>query len=67
MKRPKIGFTPVPSGFRRYARWDGQPARSPRKGELFLSGAVVVAYRAAADMTTPYFIAIEITKEESHA
>jgi hypothetical protein len=61
--RPAIGYKRVPvEGVRlpvKYARWDGQPARPPRKGELYLSGAVVMAYRAKADMTTPYFIATE--------
>jgi len=61
--RPAIGFKRVPmEGARlpvKYAKWDGQPARPPRKGELYLSGAVVTAYRAKDDMTTPYFIATE--------
>lgn len=34
------------------------PFRPPRKGEFFLSGAVVAAYRASHDMTSPYRIAI---------
>jgi pyruvate/2-oxoglutarate dehydrogenase complex dihydrolipoamide acyltransferase (E2) component len=61
--RPAIGFKRVRVESARlpvkYARWDGLPKRCPRKGELYLSGAVVVAYRAKADMTTPYFIATE--------
>lgn len=44
-------------------RWDGQPARPPKKGERYLSGAIVVAYIAKADMTTPYFIAVPAIEE----
>jgi len=67
MKRPAIGFRKVTAeGFNwrngkaypKFARWDGQPARCPMKGEYFLSGALPTAYRAKADMTTPYFIAV---------
>lgn len=32
--------------------------RAPRKGEFYLSGAVVAAYRASHDMTSAYRIAI---------
>lgn len=31
--------------------------RPPRRGEWFLSGAIVEAYHAANDLTTPYHIA----------
>jgi hypothetical protein len=31
--------------------------RNPRKGDWFLSGAIVQAYKAFADMTSPYWIA----------
>lgn len=31
--------------------------RPPKKGEYYLSGAIVTAWRAFADMTTPYRIA----------
>lgn len=68
MSRPAIGFKPVfmevegrsviPGS--KQAKWDGKPMRKPKKGELFLSGAKVTAYRAKADMDTEYFIAVEI-------
>lgn len=38
------------------ARWTGEH-RPPRKGEFYLSGAVIEAYRAPSDLTTPYHIA----------
>jgi hypothetical protein len=64
--RPAIGFKTVtiasPRGKLRHFKWDGQPMRAPRKGEFFLSGAIVSAYEAKADMTTPYYIAQEVTK-----
>ncbi len=43
----------------KYAVWDGRPARCPKKGELYMSGApgFECAYEAGADMTHPYFIA----------
>ncbi len=31
--------------------------RPPKKGEWYLSGAVVEAYRAPNDLSTPYYIA----------
>lgn len=34
--------------------------RPPRKGEWFLSGAIVAAYQARADLTTPYHIAVVV-------
>jgi len=34
------------------ARYTGE-IRPPRKGELFLSGAMIEAYRAVADMAEP--------------
>jgi len=72
MKRPAIGFRKVTAeGFNwrngkaypKEARWDGQPARCPKKGEYFLSGAQPTAYRAKADMTTPYYIAVPVEME----
>jgi hypothetical protein len=30
--------------------------RNPKKGEWYLSGAIVTAYRARNDMTSPYHI-----------
>ncbi len=71
--RPAIGFKRILSDRRRptrpgealvsnarilYARWDGNPARPPKKGELFISGAIPHAYEAKADLTTEYFIAV---------
>lgn len=38
------------------ARWTGEK-RPPRRGEYFLSGAVIEAYKAENDLTTPYHIA----------
>lgn len=38
------------------ARWTGE-FREPRQGEWFLSGAIVEAYRAKANMTTKRHIA----------
>lgn len=38
------------------ARWTGE-MRPPRKGEWYLSGAVIEAYQAPNDLTTPYYIA----------
>ncbi len=68
--RPSIGFKKITAeGFHRdangksvtrMARWNGEPKRAPKKGELFISGAVPVAYKAKADMTTEYFIAVAI-------
>lgn len=74
MKRPAIGFKPVNiitnvqgSKYRRpgkatcgQAKWDGQPARPPKKGELYLSGAVVTAYEAPSDLSTSFYIATPV-------
>jgi hypothetical protein len=38
------------------ARWTGEK-RPPRKGELYLSGAVIAAYVAPNDLSTAYHIA----------
>ena len=38
--------------------------RPPKKGEWFLSGVDVEAYRAYADMTVPYHIATLVRVEE---
>ena len=60
MTRPAIGFKIVrQENPRLKAVWDGKPKRSPRKGELYLSGCAghEVAYEAKADLDTPYFIA----------
>lgn len=34
--------------------------RAPRKGEHYLSGAIIFAYRAPNDLSTPYWIAKEV-------
>ena len=39
------------------AVWDGKPAREPRKGEWFLSGAIIEAYQAKNDLGSKYRIA----------
>ena len=58
MSKPIIGFTPVNMVHERgRARWDGQPMRKPKKGELYLSGATPAAYRAPCDLGSEYFIA----------
>ena len=49
--------------YRKKARWDGQPMRCPKKGEYFISGAIPTAYRAANDLTTPYYIATIVEGE----
>jgi len=40
--------------------------RAPKKGEWYLSGAIVEGYRAPADLNTPYHIAklIVVGQEE---
>ena len=67
MTRPAIGFKPVfivladrRTGGAKMAKWDGKPKRAPRAGELYLSGARVVAYRAPNTLRTEYFIAVEV-------
>ena len=35
--------------------------RPPRKGEHYLSGAIITAYRAPNDLDSPYWIAVEHT------
>lgn len=49
------------------ARWAGE-VRPPRKGEWFLSGALVEAYLAREDMTVPAHIAnlVLVEKQTSH-
>lgn len=39
------------------AQWDGKPPRPPKRGEWYLSGAIIGAYRAPNDLTTPHHIA----------
>lgn len=40
-----------------HAVWDGSPRRCPKKGEWYLSGSIIEAYRAPNDLSTPYHIA----------
>lgn len=37
--------------------------RPPRKGEYYLSGAIVAAYRAPNDLSTAYWIARELNMQ----
>lgn len=69
MTRPAIGFERVNVADPIYkdgraiyqtARWDGQPPRCPKKGELYLSGAIPAAYRAKNDLSSMYFIAVVV-------
>jgi hypothetical protein len=50
------------SGTRYMAMWTGD-FRPPKKGEWFLSGALIEAYRANADMSEPYHIAVIVETE----
>jgi len=53
-KRPKGTFP----GEQRRTRFEATGEfRSPLKGEFYLSGAIVFAYRAPNDLGTPYWIA----------
>lgn len=69
MMRPKIGFKPVfiamdsrkPGGAKR-AQWNGMQKRAPLAGELYISGAFPVAYMAAHNLSTEYFIAVEVNE-----
>lgn len=36
--------------------------RPPRKGEWYLSGAIVQAWKAPNDLSTPYWIAVSILR-----
>lgn len=45
-----------------HAVWTGEK-RCPRKGEWYLSGAVIEAYRAPNDLNTPYHIARLVATE----
>ena len=52
-------FYPVRDGYHSpaiRARWTGE-TRPPLKGEWYLSGAIIEAYRAPSDLLTPYHIA----------
>lgn len=68
MKRPICGYKVLTGPVSSYngkpyyirAKWDGCQPRAPKKGELFISGAIPQAYRATSDMETEYFIAVPI-------
>jgi hypothetical protein len=54
------------TGLSVHAVWDGQPPRCPKKGEWYLSGSIIEAYRAPNDLSTPYHIARLVkTKKET--
>lgn len=65
--RPAVGRKPI---FRpgisgpRWWQWDGEPPRAPRKGEHYLSGAVVEVYRALNDLTGEHFIAVPCRRQD---
>lgn len=64
IRRPKIGFSPVMGGDiyespGKYM-WDGKPARCPKKGEHYLSGAKPQAWKAPNDLSTEFYIAIKV-------
>ncbi len=54
----KVGFEGY-AGTYRYVRLG---FRTPRKGEHYLSGAVVYAYRAPNDLSTPFHIVKPVGK-----
>lgn len=65
--RPRIGYTPISAADcerdqeeakGRKFRWDGQPQRSPKKGEWYMSGAIPEAYMAPNDLSMQFFICI---------
>jgi len=51
---------PVAGNRRRKVQWTGEK-RCPRKGEWFLSGAIIEGYKATNDLSTVYHIAREVT------
>lgn len=48
---------PIAGSPKRKATWTGEH-RCPRKGEWYLSGAIIEAYKAPNDLTTAYPIAV---------
>ena len=60
---PKDFNKPLPQGQRIVARRTGN-YREPKAGEWYLSGAIVEAYRAPNDLSTPYHIARLVRVEE---
>jgi len=56
------GGSVIPIGKTRHKRYIATGEfRPPRKGEHYLSGAIIFAYRAPNDLSTPYWIAVEHT------
>ena len=55
---PSLG---VPTRRSRCYRATGE-FRAPRKGEYYLSGAIIMAYRAPNDLTQAYWIAAEVAE-----
>ena len=53
---PLKDFHPQWRNYRLMAKWTGEK-RSPKKGEWYLSGAVIEAYQAKRDLDAPYSIA----------
>ena len=49
-----------------HAVWDGKPRRCPKKGEWYLSGAIIEAYRAPNDLSTPFHIATLVKTKKEH-
>ena len=69
--KPAIGYTPIraadceqeqEAARGRKFRWDGQPQRSPKKGEWYMSGAIPEAYQAPNDLSMKFFICIPAVK-----
>lgn len=58
-ERATDGRDVYPGEGRRWFVWSGE-YRAPRKGEWFLSGAVVEAYKAHDDLRHPFYIAREV-------
>ena len=50
----------IDRSYRLMARWNGEKRR-PKKGEFYLSGAIIEAHEAYNDLDTEYYIA-EIVK-----
>jgi hypothetical protein len=57
---PKAESEPSFTGYAVY-RWTGEH-RPPRKGEWYLSGAIIEAYRAERNLAQSYAIAKPITE-----
>ena len=58
----RLPFT-VKEPFNVRARWTGE-FYSPCRGEWYLSGAIIIAYRAPNDLDTPFHIAELVRIEE---